>query len=145
MSRCRGTTEGPTIGLMSVQLQAATVASVVGIVSGSIGSLIAPWVQWRIEKVRLKQARRVETLEMWRNGLAAAEASNATKAHTFLSQRWYLSLRPELPHDVASRLDNSPQISGVPMQLGAVKIRRDDVAVELNNEIDRIPRRWQLL
>lgn len=133
------------MGLMSVQVQTAIIAGVVGIVTGGIGSLIAPWVQWRIERVRLKHARRVETLEVWRNGLAAAEASNKTKAMTFLSQPWYLSLRSELPQDLASKLDKMPQISGVPMQLGAVKMRRHDVAVELNDAIDGIARKWELL
>ena len=37
---------------MSIQVQAAIIAAVAGLATGTLGSLVAPWVQWRIETRR---------------------------------------------------------------------------------------------
>ena len=56
---------------MSIQVQAAIIAAVAGLATGTLGSLVAPWVQWRIEtrRERLKGTR----VNEWRAGLAEAE------------------------------------------------------------------------
>jgi hypothetical protein len=50
------------------------ISAAVGLVSGAIGSLVAPWINWRIEKVRLKTEYQRKRIEEWR---AAIEQANS--------------------------------------------------------------------
>ncbi|MDQ3816130.1 MAG: hypothetical protein M3362_00380 [Acidobacteriota bacterium] len=51
---------------MSDTLLAAIVGAVAGIVTGSIGSLFAPWANWRIKQREQKVAYRRELISKWR-------------------------------------------------------------------------------
>lgn len=42
-----------------MELDQAIISGVIGLITGGIGSLIAPWMNWGIEKKRLRYGRRV--------------------------------------------------------------------------------------
>ena len=42
------------------------VSAIVALVAGAIGSLVAPWVNWGVEKRRQRFERRKEMVESWR-------------------------------------------------------------------------------
>jgi len=50
------------------------ISAVVGLVSGAIGSLIAPWINWRIEKVRLKIEYQRKRIAGWREAIEQANS-----------------------------------------------------------------------
>jgi hypothetical protein len=45
----------------------AIIAGIVGLVAGAVGSLIAPWVQWGVEKRRKRCERRTALIQRWRD------------------------------------------------------------------------------
>ena len=81
---------------MDISIINAIIAGVVGLVTGAIGSLIAPWIQWGIEKKRQKQNRRIELISEWRCSAygildsrireyhIAVEAANVQKETTYV-------------------------------------------------------------
>jgi hypothetical protein len=84
---------------MSIQVQAAIIAAVAGLATGTLGSLVAPWVQWRIETRRERLKGRTTRVNEWRAGLAEAEGYETLEhgtfsSRSFLTEPWYLSLRP---------------------------------------------------
>ncbi|WP_133802492.1 hypothetical protein [Kribbella caucasensis] len=127
---------------MSIQVQTAVIAAVAGLLSGSIASLAAPWVTWRIEKVRERASGQTARLAEWRTGLAIAEASGQMDDRHFLRETWYLSLRPHLADDVRSRMEFTPRISGA-LRFDGVD-HRPALAVMISDEIDRIAKAWDL-
>jgi len=57
------------------QVIAAVVGGLAGLASGALASVVAPWVNWGIEKRRFRLQRRRELVGEWRAGLADAEAN----------------------------------------------------------------------
>ncbi len=57
---------------MSDALITAVIAGVVGLMTGVIGSLFAPWAQWGIEKRRKRIDRRTTLVDGWRELLTAS-------------------------------------------------------------------------
>jgi len=52
-------------------LIAASSGAIAGLISGVVGSLIAPWVQWAVEKRRNRQNYRRELIQSWRDTVTA--------------------------------------------------------------------------
>jgi hypothetical protein len=46
------------------------IPAISGLVSGALGSLVAPWINWRIEKKREKLAHKRELIRRWREFLS---------------------------------------------------------------------------
>jgi len=51
----------------------AIIAGVTGLISGVIGSLVAPWIGWGIEKKRRKLDARTKLVARWREVLGAED------------------------------------------------------------------------
>lgn len=51
---------------MASEIAIAVISSGTGLFAGLVGSLIAPWVNWGVEKRRLRRARGVQRIEEWR-------------------------------------------------------------------------------
>jgi hypothetical protein len=54
---------------MEASIVNAIIAGTVGLITGAIGSLIAPWVNWNIDKRRQKNKRRIELIKVERNNI----------------------------------------------------------------------------
>src|SRR6266508_2133822 len=128
--------------LMSIQVQTAIIAAVTGLASGTLSSLFAPWVAWRIEKRRQLLDSRTRLVSEWRTGLAETEAISPLSDRSFLTESWYLSLRPHLEAKIRGRMeytDNSEPI----VVIGNLTNHRDPLAVDLSNEVERIANEWK--
>lgn len=53
------------------EIAVALISGGVGLTTGIVGSLFAPWANWGIEKRRLQRASRVERIKEWREGVTA--------------------------------------------------------------------------
>ena len=88
---------------MSDTLWAAIVGGGAGIVTGTLSSILAPWVNWRIEQRRNKIIRRTEQIHRWREmimGWRFYSAHNKpTTLHLDLERGW-ISLKPHLKASV---------------------------------------------
>jgi hypothetical protein len=72
-------------------VEAAIISGIVGLITGAIGSLIAPWVHWGIEKRRLRLAERKELLLRARTTLSTYEQrSDYAATSTYARVREYL-------------------------------------------------------
>ena len=67
------------------------IPGIIGLVGGVIGSLIAPWVHWGVEKRKIRQQKRRELINSCRVMLAAN-----IDQKTFQETELYSKLRPHL-------------------------------------------------
>ena len=92
---------------MDANVIAAVFGAVGGVVTGTISSLIAPWVQWGIEKRRKRFERRRSLINSWRDMVARVRkrceeevendrAKKPDPGDVLLEQPEYASLRPHL-------------------------------------------------
>jgi len=54
---------------MSTEVVVALIGGGSGLVTGTVGSLVAPWSVWRAEKQKLRHARMAELMSEWREGV----------------------------------------------------------------------------
>jgi len=71
----------------------------------SVSRWIAPWVEWLVEKRRVRFSRRSELIESWRTALEANEADTHDLPSGYLSSAAYSSLRPHLHPDVRTKVE----------------------------------------
>jgi hypothetical protein len=118
------------------------VGAIAGLVGGAIVSVVAPWVQWILERQRLTREGRVVRMEEWRAGLLEAEAAGRIDHNRlFLNEAWYRTLRPHLSDDEAKHLEWQPDFSG---RVVRGTEYREIFALQLNDAIDRLAKAWDL-
>ena len=119
---------------MNSVVTTAVIAGGTGIVSGALSSLVAPWAQWGVEKRRIDRARKAELLQQWRDGLTGYTANNpGAPPGGFMSESWFLSLRPHLCDEVRDQLDMPTVVPDVKHYFKLVQ-----------DEIEEIHDRWKL-
>jgi hypothetical protein len=103
-------------------------------------------VQWRIEtrRERLKGTR----VNEWRAGLAEAEGyetleHGAFSSRSFLTEPWYLSLRPHLEASIRTRMEYTHDPETIVVIANRTD-HRQPLAVKLSDEIDRIANAWKI-
>jgi hypothetical protein len=114
------------------------IAGIVGLITGAIGSLIAPWVQWGIEKRRLRRESRREHITVWRTAVDRDDFAY----QPFAQGNAYATLRPHLPKALRQTIDqwkNPGIVTSLPI------IGRDPIQVRLLEEIARVERKWGLI
>ena len=73
---------------------AKVLPAILGFVAGAIGSLVAPWVNWGIEKRRERRKRRQELVDSWRQYVENNfEWSSFRNTATFSQMKPYLSAK----------------------------------------------------
>lgn len=118
-------------------LIAASSGAIAGLISGVIGSLIAPWVQWAIEKRRSRLSYRQERIGVWRRSIREFDYFGTKK---FTATGAYSEMRPHLQGDVRESLE-TPRTSIVSNEA------RGEVAERslLLDEVTRIEKEWGLV
>jgi hypothetical protein len=120
-------------------MTSAVITALIALVSGAVGSLLAPWAQWGVEKRRERLAHRRVLVATWRKGLARwewdAAANPATPPLDLFRTDWYGSLSPFLKKGLAGQ-----ERTLVVTPVGD----RSGIASTLQGEIDRIEREWGL-
>lgn len=123
---------------MSDTILTALIAGVVGLVTGAVGSLIAPWVNWGIEKRRKQFENRSELVHQWRDIIANADFDRSL----MLKSPFYGSLRPLLSPETLQKIERpSTHIYSV---IGGPPIDNHD-RTTLLHEVARIERKWKLV
>lgn len=118
-------------------LVSLVVAAVIGFVTGGLGSLVAPWANWGVEKQRQRQERRRKVLEEARNLVAYHDFTPAK----FSQDRIYPVLRPYLEPSLVEAIEtpNGPAQWGSP---DAIKAAFRD---HIFRNVARIEKEWKLL
>ncbi|MBW1695927.1 MAG: hypothetical protein JRH18_04445 [Deltaproteobacteria bacterium] len=109
------------------------VPAVMGLLGGVVGSLIAPWVHWGIEKRRSRQAKRRELIDSCRMLL-----TTDIDRKTFRETEVYAKLRPHLYQLVieAVEKDQPP---------GESEEDKNAFKQKLLEDLARIEREWVLI
>ena len=81
---------------------AASSGAIAGLISGVIASLIAPWVQWAIEKRRNLFTYRRELIRSWREDIENYDHAEGNIRVTAT----YSAIRPHLKVEVRERLES---------------------------------------
>jgi hypothetical protein len=92
---------------MEIELSKVIVPAIVGLITGTIGSLIAPWVNWGVEKKKLTRKNREELIQSAREALAKDKLSNNEFCHLpvysrikpYLSEQAIKSVEGEVSKD----------------------------------------------
>lgn len=125
---------------MSDTLLAAIVGAVAGIITGSIGSLFAPWANWGVEKRRLILEERRRKIGAWRRMLkevAITRGSSGTLMELLERQENYLSLTSYLSEDTKSEVRRNT---------GTIPDSTIDHGLNiLIDEVNRIEKEWKLV
>ena len=119
---------------MTVEVWAAIIGGVAGLLTGAISSLVAPWAKWSIEQRRLKRQRQYALLDWWRAGIAAIQTDDHTE---ILRSQWYEALRPYLSEASRKQIER-PRTDIVPAEHGR------GLKGLFTGEVDRIEREWGL-
>jgi hypothetical protein len=117
-------------------LVAASSGAIAGLITGVIGSLIAPWVQWAIEKRRSRLGYRQERIRIWRENINSYRG-NFTQ---FTTTATHSEIRPHLTEDVRKRLEK-PRTAIVPNEKRGKAAQR----YILLDEVARIEKEWGLV
>ncbi|NDJ91827.1 hypothetical protein [Mycolicibacter kumamotonensis] len=144
---------------MASEIAVAIIGGVAGLISGTAGSLTAPWAQWGVEQKRLRRQRRVELITEWRSGIDALRAAEDAAAPRLpfpgggqlvvttdrsdppetrdTEQNWYETLRPHLSADVQKSLKE--------LRGKRVAHRTGRIPDLLRAEVARLERDWKLV
>jgi len=133
---------------MNAELAAALVGGAAGLGTGVVGSLVAPWVNWKIEKWRSEIEAKRAAVESWRLGLASWEALDGNSQGSIRSEPWFQSLSPYLTTQVQKVIADAemvrPMTVKVTPPLTAVD-PRDRRARIVSDEINRIAKQWSVI
>ena len=124
--------------LSSLATLQTLIAATIGFLTGVIGSLVAPWVHWGVEKRRSQR--------LWREQLLG-EASDMVRNcafddvdRAFLSDPTYARIRPHLDAAVVQQLESARTVYAS---------QNDDVQsprlAMLSAELARLEGRWKLI
>jgi hypothetical protein len=150
---------------MASEIAVAVIGGVAGLVTGTAGSLTAPWAQWGVEKRRDRRRRRAELIAEWRAGIDALRAAEDEAAPRIpfpgggpggsgsyivpstgapdppaardTEQNWYETLRPHLSEGAHESL-KALRVKKVSQRIGQIP----DL---LRAEVVRIERDWKLV
>ena len=102
------------------------VPGLIGLVSGAIGSLIAPWMKWRLENKRSNRVDRINFLNEAREYVEKVDV----KSEEFLNSPLYSRIRAYLSTELVQDLENQRKVI---MYNGLRDGYRARVLEELNN------------
>jgi hypothetical protein len=146
---------------MDEKVLTAFIGAVAGLISGSIASLIAPWVNWQIEQRKQKLNHRRELIAKWRTMIFQVvsfyENNRSSEVQSFFdlfaTEPDYLSLKPHISKEAFEKLNETDITPGTiiieergTMGSGLTKINSIDYfAAILANEVTRIENEWNLI
>ncbi len=108
-----------------------------GLIGGVVGSLVAPWVQWAIEKRRSKFEYRRSLIEKWRAEIDAFDWVN----ENFGNSSIYAGMRPHMQAQVIEKFEAQRTIFVAPDDGRGENLPKQWAS----DEVARIEKEWDLL
>ena len=122
---------------MDPLILSAIIGGFAGLITGVIGSLIAPWIHWGIEKKRNKQTWRAELVKQWREILMKDGFSRSD----LLNHPLYGPLRELLSDKIKKDLERPTTHIAVDINSPTNNHDRNVIL----REIARIEKEWDLI
>ena len=111
----------------------ALIPALSGLLAGIIGSLIAPWVNWGIEKRRERQKRRQEVVRKCR------ELIDSCSKQSFRETQEYRYLRPLLSEKAIEHIESDTKVWARPPG------QPDPLRQAIIEGIERLEKHWGLI
>ncbi|WP_404361320.1 hypothetical protein [Methylotuvimicrobium sp. KM1] len=121
---------------MAIEWTPILVAAASGLGAGIVGSLVAPWAQWKIEETRERASARRKFIESCRT-LIASEISS----QEFRETPEYARLRPHLSERVRMQIESDT----IHIQMGGRGGGANNFAPKLLDEIATLEKKWKLI
>lgn len=86
------------------------ISGIVGLLTGAIGSLVAPWIVWNIDKKKENRSDRIDLIRQLRIYLETYEP----KDDSFLNSHNYIRIRPYLSDSLINDLEDSRIVVSIP-------------------------------
>ena len=115
------------------------ISAVAGLIAGGVGSLIAPWIHWGIEKKRKRLDGRKKLLEDCKDYLNRYTFN----CSNFIQKPFYSSLRPYLSKELILKMEACD--TNLHIQSGGRGNGVNNFKAELLDEIYAIEKRWKLI
>ena len=112
------------------------VAAIAGLITGTIASLVAPWVNWRVQRVRERTEYRRQQIKRWREAIEAFDFSGNNFADTVV----YAELRPYLNEEFRKGLETGRVFTAPARGRGASALKHTVLDVITERE-----RAWKLI
>ena len=110
-------------------------AAAIGLLTGALGSLVAPWVNWGVEKRRLKRDDRKAAISRWRGNAQGIWIPHAERA--FPSSDGFNAMKPHLSSETIGAIE------------AWVVAPSEDLRIEvqrlLNADLAALERKWELI
>ena len=111
--------------------------ALIGLISGVIGTIFAPWVNWGIEKRRLKHTRKVELTKEWRIFIENFDF----ETQNFGNSTVYGAMRPFMDENIVKNFEAQRTVF-VPPDGG----RGDQLFKQwASDQVAMIEKKWKLL
>ncbi|MDG4667003.1 hypothetical protein [Mycobacterium sp. 236(2023)] len=134
---------------MPAEIVAALIGGGAGLATGIVGTIFAPWVNWGIEKRRLRRQRRTEQVKEWRDriqqvrwiekdllkpdtGVLSVAGIYSPDDADVRQQTWFATFKTHLTRDQLQELDR--------MYENPLESRRGDVARFIEDRIGHVER-----
>ena len=116
----------------------AMVSAFLGLVAGIVGSLVAPWVNWGIEKRKIRYQYRRQVIIGGSNYTASLhfKFSQATKA------AWYNSLKLEFPAATKLELEKLEELLTINGECSSLT---DEARFIIQNELTALKKKWRII
>lgn len=113
------------------------IAGLLGLTGGVVGSLVAPWVQWAIEKRRKKVERRQDLVDRWREAIADYDGTG----EEFASTPEYAAMRPHLDEEALDTMERGKIHIKKSRHSGSGKLWRKTML----DQVTQIEQEWDLV
>jgi hypothetical protein len=123
---------------MDATVAAAVIGGVSGLLAGVVGSLVAPWIHWGIEKRRDRRTTQRDLLSAAREYAASREFG----ASSFAKHAVYARLKPHFNTDVVRAVENPEDVQD---QMDDPGEFRESLRREVLDELTRIEQEWGLI
>lgn len=123
--------------MVEVDISDAIWVACIGLVSGAIGSLVAPWVKWGIEKRKLVHNRRVELINNWRSFIEEFDFDNENFGNTTV----YAAMRPYMDENVIKKFEAQRTFYVTPEGGRGKKLFKQWAS----DQVSKIEKDWKLL
>ena len=114
--------------------------ALLGFLAGIVGSLVAPWVNWGIEKRRERLRYKRELIRSWREYV-----NQNFEWNTFRDTSVFSEMKPFLSERILEEIDPPDFDNGRPVVNLRSPIGRDSLKAQLLEEITKIELKWKLL
>ncbi len=111
------------------------VPGITGFIGGIVGSLIAPWVHWGVEKRRTRQAKRRELINSCRVVL-----ETGLDKKTFRETELYSRIRPHLDRQIIKEIEKKDADPAEDSTADTTRFKQT-----LLDEVARIEKEWVLI